>query len=191
MEFQGPDISDVWELHKEWTEVQGLSYLRELLSKEPHTEIVKTTAIITKEKQPPTFTVEYLHSLNSRISKLVVEMHTAWCRDGKPLDALLWIPAPHTAVPFDKYTYLGFTGLFNIVDWPTMALPLNMFVDKTVDLKAKVEPLNKLDAEIQDLYNAESFDGLPLSVQLVGQRFEDEKLLAVSEIVHKIVKVTA
>ncbi|KAL3496394.1 amidase signature domain-containing protein [Aspergillus germanicus] len=190
VEFNGPDISDVWELQKEWTELQDMSYLRELLSTEPHTEIVKATAIITKKTPPPPPTVEYIHSMNARISTLVRAMHEAWNREGKPLDALLWVTAPHTAVPFDKYTYLGFTGLFNVIDWPAMALPLNMFANKAIDKKVPISPFNDLDAEIHDLYDEDSFHGLPLAVHLIGRRFEDEKLLVVSEVVHDIIKST-
>ncbi len=191
VDFQGPDISEVWELQKEWTELQDLSYLRELLSNEPHTDIVKATEIITKRTPPPALSIDYLHTMNARISTLVRQMHEAWNRDGKPTDALLWVPAPHTAVPFDKYTYLGFTGLFNVIDWPAMALPLGMFVDRNIDKKTNITPFNALDAEIQDLYDPESFHGLPLSVQLIGRRFEDEKLLALSHVVHDIIKTEA
>lgn len=190
VEFHGPDISQVWELQKEWTELQDLSYLRELLSKEPHTEIVKATEIITKKAPCLPLTTAYIHSMNARISALVRAMHDSWGRVGEPIDALLWVPAPHTAVPFDKYTYLGFTGLFNLIDWPAMALPLGMFVDKDIDRKVQVTPFNALDADIQDIYDADSFHGLPLAVQLIGRRFEDEKLLAVSQVVHDLVKQT-
>ncbi|KAL4901432.1 hypothetical protein BDW74DRAFT_187668 [Aspergillus multicolor] len=191
-EFKGPDISEVWELQKEWTEIQDLSYIRELLSSEPHTDIVKATAIITKKATPPPLTIEYLHLMNTRISALVRAMHTAWGHatgsEDRPIDALLWVTAPHTAVPFDKYTYLGFTGLFNLIDWPAMVLTLGMFADKNMDEKVEIPPFNALDAEIQGIYDEELFHGLPLSVQLIGRRFEDEKLLAVSEVVHDIIK---
>jgi len=126
--------------------------------------------------------------MNTRISTLVRQIHEAWNCDGTPIDALLCVPAPHTAVPFDKYIYLGFTGLFSLIDWPAMALPLGMFVDKNIDTKVSLTPFNPLDAEIQDLSDPESFHGLPLSVQLIGRRFEDEKLLAVSHIVHDIIE---
>ncbi|OJJ08227.1 hypothetical protein ASPVEDRAFT_392212 [Aspergillus versicolor CBS 583.65] len=118
--------------------------------------------------------------MNARISTLVRQMHEAWNYDGKLVDTLLWVPAPRTAVPFDKYTYLGFTRLFNVIDWPAMALPLGMFVDKYIDIKTGITLFNALDDGIQGLYDPESFHGLPLSVQLIGRRFEDEKLLAVS-----------
>lgn len=66
-------------------------------------------------------------------------MHEAWNCDGKPIDELIWVPASHTVVPFDKYTYLWFTGLFNMIDWPAVALPLGMFVDKNIDIKTEME----------------------------------------------------
>ncbi|KAL4931441.1 amidase signature domain-containing protein [Aspergillus undulatus] len=187
VDFQGPAINEVWELQKEWTELQDLSCLRDLLSREPHTEIVKATEIITKREPPPQLSIEYLHTMNARISTLVRQMHDAWNANGKPIDALLWVPAPHTAVPFDKYTYLGFTGLFNVIDWPAMVLPLEMYADKSIDEKTDLAPFNELDARIQELYNPELFHGLPLSVQLIGRRFEDERLLAISEAVHGII----
>ncbi|KAL4898744.1 amidase signature domain-containing protein [Aspergillus ambiguus] len=187
VEFEGPDIRGVWEMQKDWTEIQDLSYLRDLLLHEPHTEIVKATAIIDKKTPPPAVTLDYLLSMNAKISSLVRNMHEAWNRDGQAIDALLWVTAPHTAVPFDKYTYLGFTGLFNVIDWPAVALPTGLFVDKQVDTRHAVTPLNPLDAEIQALYDPELFHGLPLSVQLIGRRFEDENLLALSEVVHHII----
>ena len=35
----------------------------------------------------------------------------------------------------------------------------------------------------------EVFHGLPISLQLVGRRFEDEKVLAILEYIHKVVKL--
>jgi Asp-tRNA(Asn)/Glu-tRNA(Gln) amidotransferase A subunit family amidase len=37
--------------------------------------------------------------------------------------------------------------------------------------------------------DAQEFDGLPVSLQLVGRRFEDEKVLAVLEYIHRVVKL--
>lgn len=162
--------------------------LRNLLATEPHTEIVKATQIIEPTKTAEPMTLHHLHEMNCAISKLVVEMARAWTIDGEPIDAFLWVPAPHTTVPFDKYTYLGFTGLFNMIDWPALALPLNMYVDRAVDASVEVTPFNRLDASIQSLYDPDTFHGLPLRVQLIWRRFEDEKLLLLAEEVHNLIK---
>ncbi|RDW73593.1 hypothetical protein BP5796_07035 [Coleophoma crateriformis] len=186
--FNGPDISQVWEQQKQWGEIYGLSLLRELISSEPLTEIVKATQMVTREKMPQCPTVEDVRAMNVAISSLIMKMTEAWMVNGESVDAILWVPAPHTAVPFDKYTYLGFTGLFNVIDWPALALPLGMSVNKAVDERVDVVPFNELDAHIQSLYDPDTFHGLPLSVQLIGRRFEDEKLLAVADKVSQIIR---
>lgn len=93
VDSKGPDISDMWNLQKN---VQNSSFLCKCLSKEPCTEIVKATGIIDPKDKRPELNMEYLHSLNVRISTLVRQMHAAWSPDGKPIDALLWVTAPHS-----------------------------------------------------------------------------------------------
>lgn len=93
--------------------------------------------------------------------------------------------APHTAVPFDEYTQLALTGHLNLLDWPAIALPIDEFVDKSIDTKAEVEPYSVVDGAIQNVYGPVSFHGLPLSVQLVGERFQDKKLLAIARHIHR------
>ncbi|KAL4866904.1 amidase signature domain-containing protein [Aspergillus spectabilis] len=157
VDFKAPDISD------------DLSYLRKLLSKEPSTEIVKVTKIITKKAALPPTTIEYLYTMNSWISALVCQMHAAWSQNSKSINTLLWVPAPYIAVPYNKYTYLRFTGMFNIIDWPAMTLLLDLYADKDIDKMTLTTLFNVLDAEIQDLYNPDSFNRLPLAIQLIGR----------------------
>lgn len=189
VEFRGPRIDHVWEDQKLWTEIQNLTSLRKTLTLEPHTEIVKATGIISPDDKRPALTVEHVRDMNIRLSRLLIDMVSAWQVEGDPIDALLWVAAPHTAVPFDKYTYLGFTGLFNMIDWPALALPLGLKADKEIDLKAgdDFHPYNELDASLQTLYDPEIFRGLPLSVQLIGRRFDDQKLLAIAEQIEPVI----
>ncbi|KAJ6178737.1 hypothetical protein N7519_009198 [Penicillium mononematosum] len=139
VEFHGPDICRAWETGGD------LSYLRELLSKESHTEIMKATEIITKKAPCPPPTIAYIHSMNARI--------------GAPL--YLWERSRR------------------------------MFAEKDIDRKVQVTPFNAHNADLQDMYDADSFHVLPLAVQLIGRGFEDEKLLAVSEAVHDLIKQTS
>ena len=175
-----------WETGREWLEIQGLYNLRRYLENEPYTQSVLNTGIMIPAKPDPPLTVEYLHDLNKRIGRLAYEMTIAWMASGKAIDALLWVAAPHTALPFDEWTDTTYTSMFNAIDWPAITLPLNMFSDKNLDLKEEVTPYNELDAKIQNIYDPEAFDGLPLAVQLIGRRFEDERLLAVAEEIHPI-----
>lgn len=44
-------------------------------------------------------------------------------------------------MPFDKYTDLGLMVIFNIINWPAMVFPLNMFVGAAIDKAANVKPI--------------------------------------------------
>lgn len=187
VEFPAPDITKVWGLCKDWLEIQGLFVLRKYLADEPYTQVVKDTGILIPPNPRPIMSIEYLHDMNLQLAKLAVAMNQAWFSSGQGIDALLWVTAPNTALPFDKWTDTTFTTLFNAVDWPAVALPLSIQSDKSIDLKQNLKPFNENDAQLQSLYDPETFDKLPLSVQLVARRFEDEKLLAIAEEVHAVI----
>ena len=186
--FQGPALGDVWSLLKEWTEIQDLRPLRKLLSQEPITPIVKNTLIIEPENKVPDLDLDRLHYMNKRIASLVTGMASAWNNAG--IDALLWVPAPHPAMPFDMYTEMTLTALCNVIDWPAVVIPTGDVVmpnlDFSQDLKIPDAQLySEADRTLQAMYFSEvqsQFSNLPLSIQIIGRRGQDEKMLKVAEV---------
>ncbi|KAK4934656.1 hypothetical protein LTR10_024140 [Elasticomyces elasticus] len=196
--FAGFSIATVWKLQKEFCELLDLRYLKGLVDIEGAIEIVRRTGILylpESSTKSQLDVLEQLHDLNSQIMALVRGMGQAWNAHGQPLDAVLWIPAPHPAVPFDEYTDLTFTALFNVIDWPAIVLPTGDYADSKLDAStngpvAEQDLFGDEDRRVQSLYfgHEESFDGLPLSVQLIGRRGQDEKLLAIASKMHDIIK---
>lgn len=45
------------------------------------------------------------------------------------LDAILMPPAPHTAVPLDKWSTITYTGLWNYLDYPAVVIPVDRVRD--------------------------------------------------------------
>ncbi|KAH0497551.1 hypothetical protein TgHK011_004849 [Trichoderma gracile] len=183
VELSSPPFQQAWNVHREFGEFMDLSHMRKLLESEPHTKIVQAAEVMMPKLDRPKPTVEYLHQLNFQIIRIAMQMKRFWRPDGgKTLDGILFVNAPHTAVPFDKFTWLAFTSIMNLVDWTGISIPLNEAADKNLDVALPLEDCySDLDRSIQELYDAEKLHGLPLAVQLVGQRFEDEKLLALAE----------
>ncbi|KAL6857360.1 amidase [Trichoderma novae-zelandiae] len=183
VELSPPPFQQAWDVRREFGEFMDLSHMRKLLESEPHTKIVQEAGAMTPKPERPEPTVEYLHQLNFRIIRIATQMKRFWRPDGgRPLDGILFVNAPHTAVPFDKLLWLAFTNLINVVDWTSISIPLNETADKNKDVGISLEDCySDLDRSIQELYDAERFHGLPLAVQLIGQRFEDEKLLALAD----------
>lgn len=45
------------------------------------------------------------------------------------LDAILMPPAPHTAVPLDRWSTITYTGLWNYLDYPAIVMPVDTVCD--------------------------------------------------------------
>jgi amidase len=57
---------------------------------------------------------------------------------------------PYSTVEHGKFAYVGYTGVFNVLDYPAASFPCGVVTDKEVD-SAYVEhtPLSDIDAQIQ------------------------------------------
>ncbi|KAJ4185561.1 hypothetical protein NW767_012873 [Fusarium falciforme] len=189
VEFTPPDMSEVWDLCKAFIHVQGITALTKEIAKEPIMKIVEKTGTLGSEWASKRITLEDVHLLNQKLALLNIQMKAAWNASGRTLDALLWVTAANPALPIDEWTDTTFTAVFNAVDWPAISLPLGMKCDRDVDAPyVGFKPFSAEDARLQALYEPRRFHGLPLSVQLAGQRFEDEKLLAIAELITSVIR---
>jgi amidase len=67
-----------------------------------------------------------------------------------------------------------------------VSFPTGIKVDKDVDvLDASYQPLSPLCKSVNDDYDAALVHGLPVSLQIVARRLEEEKVLAMAELVHE------
>ena len=103
-----------------------------------------------------------------------------------------------------KFDYGGYTGVYNLLDYSAVSFPCGINVDSKVDVPYNEHrPLSETDAQVQsacefsrpsnptteiitnDLStdDARKVDGLPVSLQLVARRLEEEKLLMMTDVV--------
>lgn len=76
--------------------------------------------------------------------------------------------------------------MFNIVDYAAVSFPTGISADKTIDkLEQGYEPMSAVDADVQKEYDAGAVDGMPVSLQLVANRLEEEKVIAMTRLVLK------
>ena len=92
---------------------------------------------------------------------------------------------PHSAVPHRKCKWVGYTKVFNFVDYPAVVLPAG-HVSKELDGEAaqkmgEYEPRNALDEWNWKLFDLDSMHGLPIGVQVVGRRLMEEKVLGAAK----------
>lgn len=114
--------------------------------------------------------------------------HDAWDRARQPPVDILLVPTmPHTAVAHGSCRWTGYTKLFNFLDYTALTFPAG--VADGIDIgRAKPEhsPRNPIDAANWDLYDPAAMCGLPIGLQIVGRRFDEEKVLGVAAQLQKL-----
>ncbi|BCS18606.1 uncharacterized protein APUU_11434S [Aspergillus puulaauensis] len=104
------------------------------------------------------------------------------------IDALLCPTTPYSGVENGKFAYAGYTCVWNLLDYPAVSFPCGVRTDKAIDTPyVKHQALSDMDAQIQKDYFAEYVHGMPVSLQLVGRKLQEERLLAMTDLVLKAV----
>lgn len=99
---------------------------------------------------------------------------------------------PHSAVPHRTCKWVGYTKIFNFVDYPAVVVPAGK-VDKALDPEdlSGYESRNELDKWNAGLYDVEKMHGMPVGVQVVARRLEEEKVLGAAKLVDELIKAGA
>lgn len=123
--------------------------------------------------------------LNAKREAYKNEWYEWW--NSVDVDFLLTPPNATPAVPHggmhDAVSSCGYTFLFNLLDYTAGIIPVT-HVDKYKDQLAPGFNLGKLNGIAQGaykLYDADDMHGLPVAVQVVGRRLEEEKVLAIMQ----------
>ncbi|KAF1911632.1 amidase signature domain-containing protein [Ampelomyces quisqualis] len=112
---------------------------------------------------------------------------------GKQIDILLTPVMPHCAVPHRKCRWVGYTKVFNFVDYPAVVLPAGK-VSAELDKEAvaamnSYQPRNPLDKWNWDLFDMDTMNGMPIGVQIVARRLQEEKVLGAAKAIHDILQL--
>ncbi|KAH7038255.1 amidase [Microdochium trichocladiopsis] len=102
------------------------------------------------------------------------------------IDALLCPTTPYSSVENGKFRHVGYTGVYNVLDYSCISFPTGVRVDQAVDVPqdlATYKPLSDLDKEIQQDYDPKIVNGLMVNLQLVAQRLEEEKCVEMCKVV--------
>ncbi|KJK61036.1 Amidase [Aspergillus parasiticus SU-1] len=106
---------------------------------------------------------------------------------GQPVDVLLVPTMPHTAVPHGSCRWTGYTKLFNFLDYTALTF-LAGIASKDQDKKrcGDYAPRNAHDAWNWGLYDPSAMDGHSIGLQIVGRRFEEEKVLGAAQHIQQL-----
>ncbi|SPQ25315.1 e2c75827-595e-449a-97b6-d64331a02715 [Thermothielavioides terrestris] len=103
--------------------------------------------------------------------------------DGQIVDAVIMPVAPHAAVIPGQYHHVHYTEAINLLNYSAAVIPVTK-ADKSLDaFDSSYQPLNPVDKLNWESYDPELYHGAPVGVQLVARKFEEEKILAIADIV--------
>ncbi|KAI9784908.1 MAG: hypothetical protein M1835_003471 [Candelina submexicana] len=117
-----------------------------------------------------------------------------WWEEEAKMDVLLTVPNATPAIPHsgmkEAFSSCGYTFMFNLLDYTCGIIPVT-HVDRTIDQLPstfRFKDLNAVAKGAYTHYDADKMHGLPVGVQVVGQRLQEEKVLAVMERVEGALK---
>ncbi|KAI2479101.1 Amidase domain containing protein [Pyrenophora tritici-repentis] len=158
----------------------------------PHVE-----ALINKGKPVSVYEYWQLNKKKLELQKRYLDLwnSTKSEKSGKPIDVLLTPVMPHSAVPHRKCRWVGYTKVFNFVDYPAVVLPAGQ-VSKELDgeaagLMGLYQPRNTLDEWNWNTFDLDAMDGMPIGVQIVSRRLQEEKALGAAKAIDTILKCTS
>jgi len=103
------------------------------------------------------------------------------------VDVILCPVGPGAAPPLDQSRYWGYTSQWNLLDYPAMVFPVTK-VDPAKDAAdGEYQPMNAQDEFNHKLYSPEVYVDAPVSLQLVGRRYDDEKVFEATEFIKQAV----
>ncbi|MCJ1311044.1 hypothetical protein MMC25_004714 [Agyrium rufum] len=122
------------------------------------------------------------------------EFHEWWNEKHPEMDFFICPVNATPAVPHrgmkDAVSSCGYTFLFNLLDYSTAVIPVTK-VDSNKDILKASSSTTKLNAVARGAYkdyDAVAMAGLPIGVQIVGKRLQEERVLAWAERLVKTLK---
>jgi amidase len=165
----GKDVHEAFGLSGEPPAPQvAMSYGKEAKGEQPASHIA---AINVKQRQSKK---EYLDYWNSTAEA---------SGTGRAVDGIIAPLAPFPAARPEGYKYYGLSAWVNGLDLTSVVVPVTL-ADKNVDkYPSDYKPISDADKVVYEDYDAEIYDGAHVSIQIVGRRFTEEKMLAIAEVV--------
>ncbi|KAF4125867.1 amidase [Geosmithia morbida] len=111
---------------------------------------------------------------------------------GRPADVILMPPMPHPAVPHKGCRWVGYTKVWNFLDYPALVLP-----GGSVGRQDLSEPFDHEARNLQDEWTGGLWRDrkeemaelkLPVGVQLICRKLEEEKLMAIGKVVDDVIR---
>ncbi|KAG5654922.1 hypothetical protein KAF25_010967 [Fusarium avenaceum] len=111
---------------------------------------------------------------------------------GRKADILLMPPMPHTAVRHGGCGWVGYTKVWNVLDYAAMVIPGGAVKAEDLDISFSDPARGPEDQWNQGLWSKDKAEmaslKLPIGLQIVGRKLEEEKVIGAAEVIDRVIK---
>lgn len=111
---------------------------------------------------------------------------------GRAVDILLMPPMPHSAVPHAGCRWVGYTKVWNFLDYPALVIRGGKVSQEDLSEPWTYETRGPEDEWNQKLWEDNGKEmaslGLPVGLQIVGRKLEEETVLAAGKIIDDLIQ---
>ena len=149
--------------------------------------------IITEQPCCKELTISELWSWTIKREAYRAEYAELWNKtavDGDPettVDVILCPVGPGAAPPLNHARYWGYTSQWNLLDYPALVFPVTRVDQEKDHAEVGYKSMNKQDEFNYKLYSPARYVDAPVSLQLVGRRYEDEKVFEALEFIQEAI----
>lgn len=94
-----------------------------------------------------------------------------------------WSTVPHGGM-WHGWKACGYAVLFNVLDYSAGVMPITRINKIRDKLPPWFRARNAIERSNHRMYNSEAMDGLPVGVQVVGRRLDEERDLEGMKLIH-------
>jgi len=129
----------------------------------------------------------------SNLAKLWNDTQTV-TETGRPVDAIISPVAPTLAPRHDATRWWGYTSYWNLADYPGVVFPTGRYDDQsnasngfasTSGQTNGASRRSEMAQFVANEWDAATYQGVPVSLQLIGRRLNEEHLLAMLNVVER------
>ncbi|KAH8892804.1 amidase [Thozetella sp. PMI_491] len=172
-----PEIVEILSIIGEMFALDGSKHVVSLLEskQEPLVPSVENIGLLTVGNPK---TIDEYFKLNQRRQAIWETYRELWKEHN--MDAIIMPPAPYTAVPLDSWSTASYTAIFNLLDYPSMVVPVGTVGDEDVVDNISNAACGEKDQELYRKYTGPGdYSGAPVAIQIIGKRHADQYLMSI------------
>ncbi|KAI1506266.1 amidase signature domain-containing protein [Biscogniauxia marginata] len=189
VDWDPPSFSEATEIHSSIARGDGCLDVYEAIRESGEPIVPEIKHLFPNGKPKPSLSLPEYEQVVVRMKDFRTRWHDYWVSSAQrttshlPVQAVIAPVSPYAAVLPGKFYHSPYTSTLNILDYTTIVVPVT-FADKDIDaIDPEFVPMNENDKRNMESYDPHKYHGAPATIQLVGRRLDEERLLSIAQLV--------